>query len=222
MPDVDPRLDTPDGDPRLDSLELLTELWRQQADMWSARVETVEGRAAAVATAAAALGTLIVSQAEALSGANTRATIAFWLLTFAAALSFFARVLPRGHWIAGAKELFSTTEQPREAIDNDALSRTEQPTEPGRWSRAIRKARTSSQQQVHTKLENLTKIGHNMGNGGSGAYIVRQEIHDFWQARAESSHSAHDAKAIVVSAAAASLACALVSLAFAAQSVLTA
>lgn len=129
MRDVDPHLDPVDCDRRLDDLDRLTELWRQQADMCSARVEIVEGRAAAVATAAAALGTLIVSQAEALSVANTRATIAFWLLTAAAGLSFFARVLPRGHWIAAAKELLSSTQGAKEK---------------GRWSRALRQGRTFS------------------------------------------------------------------------------
>ena len=86
----------PDADPRLESVDLLTETWRHHADGWAERVQAAEARAAGVATAAAALGTLVVSQAEGLSKAETRTTIAFALLMAAAAVSLLARVLPRG------------------------------------------------------------------------------------------------------------------------------
>ena len=72
---------------QLESVRLLTEMWQHQADGWAERVQTAEGRAAAVATAAVALGTLIVSQADALREHETSATIAFGLLLGAVAVT---------------------------------------------------------------------------------------------------------------------------------------
>lgn len=73
----------------------------------------------------------------------------------------------------------------------------------------LKARKTLRQQRQHAKLEVVKKICQQMENQVPQTYTVGREIHDFWQARAERGHASHDAKAMVVSAAATCLACAL-------------
>lgn len=205
-----------DADPRLESLDLLTETWRHRADGWAERVQTAEARAAAVATAAAALGTLVVSQAEGLSEAETRTTLAFALLMAAAAVSLLARVLPRGVG-AALKGLFSRTG----GVDAQGVQAGREAR--GRWDRARLLARTSSQKAADEALERLKHEGDAIGATPVDAQppiVVRLALHDYWRARAEDSHRSYNAKARWVTLAAVLLTAALISLAWAGFTIL--
>jgi len=198
-------------DPRLESVDLLTETWRHHADLWAERAQTAEARAAAVATAAAALGTLVVSQADGLSEAETRATIAFALLMAAAAVSLLARVLPRG---VGAllNGLFSRTG----VVDADGVQAGREAR--GRWDRVRLLARTSSQKAADEALERLRDERDAIDVAPGDAQlpmVIRLALHDYWRARAESNHGSYNAKARWVTLAAILLTAALISLAWA-------
>ena len=204
-----------DADPRLESVDLLTETWRHHADVWAERVQTAEARAAAVATAAAALGTLVVSQADGLSKAETRATIAFVFLMAAAGVSLLARVLPRGVG-AGLKGFFSRTSGVDQGVQAGRVER-------GRLDRARQRARTSSQKAADEALERLRHEGDAIGETPADAQppmVIRLALHDYWRARAESNHGSYNAKARWVTGAAVLLTAALICLALAGFTIL--
>ena len=205
------------ADPRLESVDLLTETWRHNADTWAERVQTAEARAAAMATAAAALGTLVVSQAEALSEAETRATVAFALLMVAVAVSLLARVLPRARVGPMVRGLFSRAA----VVDAQGVDAGGQAM--GRWHRARLLARTPSHQAADEALERLRREGQSIGATPVDAQdpiVVRLALHDYWRARAESNHRSYNAKARWVTLAAVLITAALISLALAGFAIL--
>ena len=180
---------------QMESVDQLTEMWRHDADGWAERVQTTDGRAAAIATAAAALGTLIVSQAAALSKHEIPAKVSLGLLLAAVAVSLVARVVPRVK--------LRKSGSPRKSGSHG-------------WERVRRWARTPSQKDADCALERLR--GHRQGikpGPDEDELVFKLLLLAYWEARATSNHHSYNAKARWVSIAAILFVIALVFLAVA-------
>jgi hypothetical protein len=173
-----------------EDLDLLIETWKDKAERAFQRRDAVEGRAAAVTTAAIGLGTILVTQADKLSEGETAAQWALFFLMATILVSLLARAAPR----IGVAKSFRT------------------------WlSERLVGLRTDSQESVDKAEAELIRAATAVRSAAEiapgGSIDVRLAVLDYWTMQAESTKRSYNAKARWIAAAVVLFAAALLCLA---------